>query len=206
MKAMEKPILFNTEMIKSILEGRKTVTRRIIKQQPKTIIPDHIKRTPLAFWIDNSKWIKPPYQVGDVLWVKETFEEIEEQLPESYETESYILPAVRDFHFTGKHIRYIPNIHMPKSAARIFLKVTDVRVERLQNITEDEAFEEAVTKELRNALGYSAAVSEETFNITQCKDTFKLLWNSTVNKKDLDMYGWNANPFVWVVEFERVKR
>lgn len=104
--------------------------------------------------------------------------------------------------FSGGHSSALCAIE----AARIFLKVTNVRVERLQDITEDEAFEEGVTKELRNALGYSAAESKETFNFTQCKDTFKLLWNSTVNKKDLAMYGWEANPFVWVVEFERVEK
>lgn len=59
---------------------------------------------------------------------------------------------------------------------------------------------------MSNVLGYSAAVSEETFNLTQCKDTFKLLWDSTVNKKDLDQYGWQANPWCFVIEFERVEK
>lgn len=87
-----------------------------------------------------------------------------------------------------------PSIHMPKKAARIWLKVTDVRLERLQDITEKGATEEGCICDIEYALGDSA------------KGHFSDLWNSTVKKSDLKTYGWDANPYVWVIEFERCEK
>lgn len=90
--------------------------------------------------------------------------------------------------------RWHPSIHMPKEAARIWLKCTDVRVERLQEITEIGATKEGCVYDVEYALGNTA------------KGHFKKLWDSTIKKSALDTYGWNASPWVWVIEFERCEK
>ena len=101
-------------------------------------------------------------------------------------------PDGEDYQWGGK-LR--PSIHMPKEAARIWLKVTDVRVERLQEITEEQIGREGVEVEYPHVL-----------NGEEKRYAFSTLWNSTVKKSDLDRYGWNANPWVWVIEFERCEK
>lgn len=135
-----KPILFNTEMVQSILGGRKTQTRR------KIPIPNYgyFMHVPTAS-------IRPPYQVGDILWVRETWQhvftvDVSDQPIEG--TDRYIYYADNPMPFgywvdtdTGEHkeqMPWKPSIHMPKEAARIFLRVTNVRVEQLQDITPDD--------------------------------------------------------------------
>ena len=114
--------------------------------------------------------------------------------------EGYILDKIY-----GKEIemKWHPSLHMPKDAARIFLRVTNVRVERLQEITEDEAVKEGIyqsnCKECNAPFGCDACPDEGYNEI----DGFADLWNSTIKKSDLDRYGWDANPWVWVIEFER---
>lgn len=200
-----KPILFNTEMVRAILDGRKTVTRRVVKPQPVVL---------------NSLVISP-YQVGDILYVRETWKrfcgilygrENGTYIPlddfEGYQYKSDkqcvctkgINPFCDDFGDQKDDIRFDnkwhPSIHMPKEAARIFLRVTNVRVERLQDITDEQVVAEGIdipktaNNEERCLLGFAR---------------YSKLWNSTVKKSDLNEYGWNANPFVWVIEFERVE-
>jgi len=94
-----------------------------------------------------------------------------------------------------------PSIFMPRWASRITLEVTAVRVERLQEITDSDAVEEGVTRHLRSTLGWSFEESEETFNIAQARDTFRLLWDHLNAKRG---YGWEKNPWVWVIEFKRL--
>ncbi len=93
-----------------------------------------------------------------------------------------------------------PSIHMPKEAARIWLKVTDVRVERLQEITEDGAKAEGANFKNGKNVGF-----EEKMNRTAI-ERFTEIWNGTIKKSDLDRYGWNANPYVWVISFERCEK
>lgn len=97
-------------------------------------------------------------------------------------------------HHFQKRLKWHPSIHMPKEAARIWLKCTDVRVERLQEITEIGATKEGCVYDVEYALGNTA------------KGHFKKLWDSTIKKSALDTYGWNANPWVWVIEFERCEK
>lgn len=200
------PILFNTEMVRAILDGRKTVTRRLIKSQPPYDV-----QCPLGYCTDGYKseigkfafgshkdggkmiFCKPPYQPGDILYVRETW-------GEGYEEGTYIyrasdkLAGLPTFKESSKLI-YHPSIHMPKEAARIWLKVTDVRVERLQEITSEQICREGVEVEYPHVL-----------NGEEKRYAFSTLWNSTVKKSDLDRYGWNANPWVWVIEFERCEK
>lgn len=98
------------------------------------------------------------------------------------------------------YVKWRPSIHMPKEAVRIWLKVTDVRVERLQDITDEQAKAEGANWKNGKNVGF-----EEKMRRTAV-ERFAEIWNSTIKKSDLDRYGWDANPWVWVIEFERFEK
>ena len=122
------------------------------------------------------------------------------------------------------HAPWRPSIHMPKEAVRIWLKVTDVRVERLQEITEVQAQAEGIRGYSKDGNLYKYAVTDDWWinyhgkhkEITTgtwwqdmprtAREAFSYLWNSTIKKSDLDLYGWNANPWVWTIEYERCEK
>lgn len=202
---MEKPILFNTEMVKSILEGRKTVTRRITKMDLSQLDTDDLDKNYLyledEYGESHHLLEYAPYQIGDILWIRETWSSYKvkkpaKAIPEDFKDIAYIYKADGVENSDGSKIKWHPSIHMPKSVARIFLKVTDVRVERLQEITENDVLRE----------GFRDYFDIDTDVFYPSGHNFKTLWDSTVNKKDLDMYGWDSNCWVWVVEFERVEK
>lgn len=201
-----KQILFNTEMVRAILDGRKSCTRRICKDANECTVPDMDfynadKRTYAAHNFADKKHTEQlsiaertcPICQGDILYVRETW---------------CGLPVNEAGHFRGHPIYYYradgdlrpegwrgawhPSIHMPKEAARIFLRVTNVRVERLQEITPQGAWEE----------GARCSCLHPVPDCAGNKTTFVNIWNSTIKKSDLDFYGWEANPYVWVIEFE----
>lgn len=174
-----KSILFNTDMVQAILRGQKTCTRRIMKPQ----LTAHY----------GTQYVKPPCAKGDILYVRETW------CKGSWmnEKERYYYKADdNDFHCV-----WHPSIHMPKEAARIWLKVTDVRVERLQECGEgwciDIEKEGIVTPQ--DPILY---ISDDAFH-DALRMEFQKIWDSTIKKSDRDRYGWYANPWVWVIEFER---
>lgn len=180
----ERPILFNTEMVMALLEGRKTCTRRVLKQ-PFEVHPNGYITKPRG--TERLCPYIPPYQPGDILYVRETW------CKGSYgdEKEKYYYKADNNNFFCTWH----PSIHMPKEAARIWLKVTEVRAEHLQDITEEQAISEGIFIDKYNLdCGYDY------------DSEFAFLWNSTIKKSDLDVYGWLANPYVWVIEFERCEK
>ncbi len=218
-----KPILFNTEMVRANLDGRKTCTRRLVKPQP-----DEKHTYPLGFVTDSTEkknvgcfgfgideyggsiqYVKPPYGYapGDILYVRETWQYLyeldgNEQIIEG--TGKYYYAATDTIPFdtyvdasgvTHERVPWRPSIHMPKEAARIWLKVTNVRVERLQEITSEQICREGVEVEYPHVL-----------NGEEKRYAFSTLWNSTIKKSDLDRYGWDANPWVWVIEFERCEK
>lgn len=198
----ERPILFNTEMVQALLAGRKTCTRRVIK------LPDKMTGRPIGKSGDSSNPLgffypggikRPPYQPGDILYVRETWGKGYEEGTYIYKADDKLadLPTFKD----STKLIYHPSIHMPKEAARIWLKVTDVRVERLQNITEAEAILEGAT----NNIAFIHSPDNEYDHIHTAREHFIDIWNSTIKKGDLDKYGWDANPWVWVIEFERCK-
>ena len=188
----ERPILMNTDMVRAILEGRKTVTRRVMKPQP--VLDGHFWRLGGAGWGDNISSFHPvpchslynhaPYHPGDILWVRETWT----RLPET--PGGHFRPCGVYYYKAGEDLRpekyrgngWHPSIHMPREAARIFLRVTDVRVERLQDCGNMQAKDEGCT----------------------CSSQFARLWDSTVTPADRATFGWDANPWVWVIEFERI--
>lgn len=203
-----KPILMNTEMVKAILAGRKTVTRRLIKLQPPSdnAYLRYIKDGFARFGWEHSTALcdrKLLYQIGDVLYVRETWAPL---YPDLYSNDvaGYIykadtrsvedydkkFPNGKDYQWEGK---WQPSIHMPKEAARIFLRVTDVRVERLRDITEED-------------LTTDFGLCTEAIQAVGRDYLAKAGWNSTIKKSDLDKYGWDANPWVWVIGFERISK
>lgn len=203
-----KPILFNTEMVRAILDGRKSCTRRIVKpQQLVGILPDKCKNgTPEKFLKQKKLMFKPycdmtdvelintaykaPYQPGDILYVRETWK----QAPNGYYYyEDWQRNDIADI------TKWKPSIHMPKDAARIWLKVTDVRVERLQEITELSVQKEGIEVEPNECAGKFDFISELFL-------LFQGLWDSTIKKSDLDRYGWDANPYVFVIEFIKIDK
>lgn len=205
-----KPILFNTDMVRAIMDGRKTCTRRAVKQQWEEC--PHCKYVHNEYIYDKLAQNvycarcgyhlvperKAPYQPGDILYVREIW-------GEGYEDGTYIYKASDKlanhpmFKESSKRL-YHPSIHMPKEAARIWLKVTDVMVDRLQDITDDGSKAEGANWKNGKNVGV-----EEKMRRTAV-ERFAEIWDSTIKKSDLDRYGWQANPWVWAISFERCKK
>lgn len=231
---MMKPILFNTEMVKAILGGAKTQTRRVIKPQPEF---------DKGFWIlggagwsdtitkfhpvyGHSLWNRCPVHAGDILYVRETWQQTE--------SGGFIYRADKTEHGSAAYYNeyarlsggWRPSIHMPKKAARIFLRVTDVWLERLQR-----SFFEPISpiftvqaegidigdhcRECIDAYCHPCCVDEmdddgtthgECGMLDDPRYEFSKLWDSTIKPADLPRYGWVANPWVWVIEFERCEK
>ena len=203
-----KPILFNTAMVQAILDSRKTTTRRIIKVNTDL---DFIGCSSTGGDFDTAAFgkgcyekildakiierVKAPYMPGDILYVRETWG-ISNPLGDfarNNRTAEYVykagyskgerIPIARE---QEKNLGvWKPSIHMPKVAARIFLKVTSVRVERLQDITEEGIRAEGITEEFPPI----------------ARDNFQELWDSTTKE-----YRWRLNPYVWVISFERCEK
>ena len=188
-----KPMLMNTEMVKAISAGRKSVTRQLIKPQPYNVLYNGILQQGeiedgevlLTLNKDNiTEMLIPPYQAGDVLYVRETW--CKGSLNGG--AEQYFYKADdNDF-----HCQWRPAIHMPKEAARIFLRVIGVRVERLQDITVNGILQEGIDFDIETPIASWR--------------NFIDLWESTLKKPNIYKYGWDANPWVWVIEFERISK
>lgn len=184
-----KPILFNTEMVRAILNGRKTCTRRVVKHNTEKVLdsPYHMEHSEMEdAWLIR-RLCRAPYEPGDILYVRETF------IQAAAHTFWY---KADDKAWMSKDLLWKPSIHMPKEAARIWLKVTDVRVERLQEMTQEDAEKEGSTE----------SVDHETKFRKSALLNFSEIWYSTIKKTDLDRYGWHANPWVWVISFERCEK
>lgn len=238
-----KPMLFNTEMVRAIQNDRKTVTRRVIKYSP--LSNDWKVYNPLGK-IDgliSSKGrvfnSKPPCKIGDILYVRETWIEKPEEIGGGYFYKADIHSGWDEAY------NWRPSIHMPKEAARLFLRVTDVRVERLQNITEEQAIKEGVAHTFdhltdaeyerfaatldnpsmkKSDWGYknylwhgnfgscgtgnkkSDAWEYQFSEYPDARNSFFSLWNSLLPLKDWYIYGFDANPYVWVIEFEKISK
>ena len=184
-----KPMLFNTEMVRAILSDKKTCTRRVVKPRFGGSLEVHedVAGTPRLCEKCGTlcHGLKPPCQPGDVLYVRETWARL-------YSADNpqgrYVYKATDEYPFGESgyivKFRWFPSIHMPKEAARIFLRVTDVRVERLQDCGNMQAKDEGCT----------------------CCAQFARLWDSTIKPADLDCHGWAANPWVWVIVFEQISK
>ncbi|MFA1238679.1 hypothetical protein ACCC84_10150 [Serratia odorifera] len=213
----ERPVIFNGEMVRAILDGRKTQTRRIVKSDCMDIgEKDDGSRWP---WREHDEggdyWYPCPFgQVGDRLWVRETWQGplVDEEHLEDYlaNTDKFQAPEFCEYAADGGarpefcdlddkvHQGWRPSIHMPRWASRITLEITAVRVERLNDISQEDAQAEGMelTGWVPSYSNPDNAGFDETFTPY---DNFAMLWES--------IYGvdsWNANPWVWVIEFRRV--
>lgn len=202
-----KPIPFNADMTKAIWEGRKTTTRRVVKPQPEQYGPG----------VYDWDWGKVeeagrPYHAADILYVPEAWRLLEMLGTPARRSRGAKVQfrdgEVMQFHFDDwerieKWRKYLdkPKDHwqspyfMPREAARLFLRVTGVRAERLQDIEAAKIEAEGLGREPLDDVG------EEFY-----RGMFSDLWDSTVKPKDRDLYGWAANPWVWVIKFERISR
>ena len=242
-----KPILFNTDMVKAIMEGRKTVTRRLVKAKYRpeemawiVVTEAHSGKFVRCEYLDEyereTRDMPQPFYTGDTLYVRETWAEMpygyvyraDDGEPEGWDNTDH----------------WRPSIHMPKAAARIFLRVTDVRVEPLQDISAQGAQREGIAhvfdhlsedeyQKLRDATGTNKRREDWPWNNylwhgdvgsggTGNRKTdawpyqyagyddpigsFSSLWNLLTPLKDWGTCGWDANPWVWVIEFERCER
>lgn len=213
----ERPILFKGEMVRAILDGRKTQTRRIVKPQPvfhkNKKLPWEWKPSgkdlPVYNWCRGHKktidcvhccgWLDfcPYGKPGDQLWVRETCFSDGASLTyvADHKSRHFCLKNETNYqrllklhHYGGGYSRNVPSIHMPRWASRITLEITDVRVERLNDISGTDAFAEGVT-----------VPSHFSDSFDEARYTFAELWES-INGPG----SWNANPWVWVVEFRRL--
>lgn len=179
-----KPILFSTEMVQAILEGRKTQTRRIKKSE------------------------KPKHQKGDILWVRETWVKLHEaylyKLIPEFDSPHFFYCYKADgepVHFEHYGENWRPSIFMPKEAARIFLEVTDVRVERLQSISNSDALSEGIKVIEEDEDYFDYENNGEAGSYGTARGSFFSLWRKIYGDKCFD-----NNPFVWVYEFKQVEK
>lgn len=226
----ERPIIMQAESVRAILDGRKTQMRRVVKPQPDgvssdgrpfvyktvSVVRDHAIEhvggpdgKPESRYVDI---VKCPYgAIGDRLWVRE---KIGIQLTPCDAYPNGLVEYAADYHngvdfiHEGGGSAWTPSIHMPRWSSRITLEITGVRVERVQDISEDDAKAEGAepwfragdgAKEISNGTEYSIENVPEDKRLYRIG--FEYLWNSINAKRG---YGWNSNPFVWVIEFKRV--
>ncbi|WP_300772967.1 hypothetical protein [uncultured Acetatifactor sp.] len=219
------PILFNQEMVRAILDGRKTATRRLIKIRYRSeecnfqVVKNISTGERRIDTIDADGFtcrtaIEPPYRPGDILYVRETwninnlFSENDEEFYVIYEYKvdgfSKTVKISEELYDNyeesmGYRPEWHPSIHMPKQAARIWLKVTDVRVEQLQEIDGCGVLAEGIDNGKSNS-----SMGKRWENMQRM--AFSELWDSAIKKADLERYGWCACPWVWAIEFERCEK
>ena len=215
-KTTFRPILFSTPMVQAILEGRKTMTRRTkgleqVNENPNdwgfhNVSTDET-RTFFHFRKAEGEKIKQifgtsNFKVGDVLWVRETHRALVDCATGEFAYWSYKADMPDDFHKQYPH-KWKPSIFMPKSACRIFLKVKSIQVERLQDISEQDAIAEGVEKIADyGTTGYRLYTEPEaSYSDIDAMYSFESLWQSINGRTS-----WDANPFVFVYEFERIEK
>ena len=196
----ERPILFSGEMVRAILDGRKKQTRRVIKPQPsmeQSCEPEGYSWIPAWKGRELSPTQCPYGQPGDRLWVRETWFSPEKGIAayKAYGEKKPNPPGQIGFYYPGP-IKWKPSIHMPRWASRITLEVVNVRVERLQDITAHDALAEGIdTRGL-----YLGNPDYDHIARHTAIGLFRSLWDSINVSRG---FGWDVNPWIWVVEFKK---
>ena len=222
-----KPIIFSTPMVQAILEGRKTMTRRVMKPLPM-LHKDGTYFYRGCFDLRHHKDVViqdySPYKPGDILWVRETFQESQKDEKGNciivfcpadeditcgdvgcifgdrkylYRADEYYEQPYGNNVSIYDNLKWRPSIYMPKEAARIFLQVKDVRGEQVQDISIQDAKAEGVS-----ILDHTMRGGYSDDDSPHYKESFAELWDRINAKKG---YDWEINPFVWVIEFERME-
>ena len=230
-----RSIIFNTEMVQAILDGRKTVTRRIIRPQPEMRLCycmggynagkwNYPSPQAYKYWGDEwrlsddiargdlSKAWTPPCHTDDILYVRETW--CRHGNPKAGIPMHYDYRADRPdpiYNDSGFIATWRPSIHMPKEAARIFLKVTNMSVEKLHSMPLSDVPQEGILTNCESCPNKGSACCEKSvvegkLDRLPCAVSFRRLWDSTLKKDDIPLYGWNADPYVWVIDFKRISR
>ena len=187
-----KPIIFSTPMVQAILDGRKTMTRRVMKPNAMSFTVTD-KNRPNILSIDGVGVFLAPYKPGDVLWVRETFFEYKGKYHYKADDKHKALDIILGSSFFKWH----PSIFMPREAARLYLKVTDLRAERVQDISTSDCERESIASDIDRFNGLMTPHHDWIVG------EFSRLWD-TINAKR--GYGWDTNCWVWVVGFERIDR
>ena len=203
----EHPILFTGDMVRAILDGRKTQTRRVIRPQPDAIAPFQDGEPTEAYYngwpkAGEARELKCPYGIpGDRLWVRETWRKAGECTINDpcYGYRATMKYACGQPVPNEKATKWKPSIHMPRAASRITLEVTDVRVERVQDISEVDAQVEGCVNDVK--LEYGHMTGPIDYKGFYAVERFETLWDSINAKRG---YGWDKNPWVWVVTFKRI--
>ena len=199
----EHPIIFSTSMVQAILEGRKTMTRRIVKEpyQSYQVVTKHITSCEFDFHYNQGvgQFTACPYgKPGDRLWVRETFcntyDHFMDRWEPLYKADGNII--IDD----DGPVKWKPSIHMPRTAARINLLITNIRVERLRNISESDSIKEGI--ELLDERGWKNynTSDQRCQHLSSPYSSFESLWRKIYGNDS-----WHLNPWVWVIEFRRVK-
>lgn len=227
-----RPILFNTDMVRAIMEGYKTVTRRLINPRYRNdesgfqvitsmngefIRVEKVDEDESSIFSDGTeRYVNPLYQTGDILYVRETWTEscphgigaCPSGKPKQADRICDVCQHNKPFYYKAddienKYVKWNPSIHMPKQAARIWLKVTGVRVERLQDISNEQILAEGANKDRISS--YIQQMAEDTEEWTRAAYLLEWsnLWDSTVKA---DWQKWENNPWVWVIEFEQCEK
>lgn len=198
-----KGIPMKTWEVQAILDGRKTVMRRVVKPQPKgPLVPAPSDGCWPGYYaeVGTPRVVNPPCRPGDTLYVQETWAKTRDS---HYLYRAWSRPGNeperQDKAIKELRLKWRPSIHMPREAARIFLRVTDVKVERLQDIKERGGFNASAEAE-----GFCNDINLYDGTGKSATKHFAEAWDRTIKPKDRALYGWEANPWVWVIEFDRI--
>lgn len=221
----ERPIIFSDKMVNAILEGRKTQTRRVVKVetgQPRGVVPAYME--PYLFdgiqeeddqgrqlWVgthpefpaEAGKWFSCAHgAVGDRLWVREAFRANPSPFSDN------VIFAYRATSIKAEGVTWKPSIHMPRIASRLLLEITDVRVEQVQSIRDRDIRAEGIAWDCVYAGRCNSSrcpTLQRNPNHIGTRSDFHHLWNSINAKRNGGAYAWDANPWVWVIEFKRIE-
>lgn len=224
-----KGVMFAPDMVRAVIQGYKTQTRRIVKRVPESpkAIYDFDENSCSAFMNEHFQvkfdWktvfhgktftdpgfythTPPLGKVGDMIYIRETFRELVDCSTGELHSYSYYADMPEKFHKKHPH-KWKPSIHMPRKAARIFLEITNVRIERLNDISKGDAIAEGIERMKNNPCEISISpfdtwyrnYGQEGFSPMKSTECFKMLWESLSGPGS-----WDLNPWVWVYDFKRV--
>jgi len=230
-----KNILFSPEMVRAILDDRKTTARIIIKHIDNNYIYLGSDKQNINVGFARKTTglplkIKIPYKPGDTIYVREIWKQYEKRVgtgEQCYVKKFYGYKADEHNHNNPSEFyegKWKSGVCMPKEAARLFLIVESVNIKRLKDMTEEDYYNEGIVKMTKDGTIYKYCPGEEWWETyhsehkSQYKGTswqnmprtpeeaFKILWNSKIKKADIDEYGWDANPYVWVINFKMTNK